>query len=103
MLGSNGKLRVRVGLSGQIHQEPYPRLGDLVDEIGPIGHWNLYDAKRQPDLPRSQEVLAVIKRHPERKDRQPAWPVATLAAGWQAFPSGAELGSVWLREGFWQG
>jgi hypothetical protein len=56
-----------VGLSGQIHQAPYPRLGDLVDEIGPVGHWNLYDAKRQPELPRSQEVLAVIAQHPEKK------------------------------------
>lgn len=67
VLGGNNSSEVRVGLSGQIHQEPYPRLGDLVDEIGPIGHWNLYDAKRQPDLPRSQEVLAVIKQHPEKK------------------------------------
>jgi hypothetical protein len=67
VLGGNNSSEVRVGLSGQIHQEPYPRLGDLVDEIGPIGHWNLHDAKRHPDLPRSKEVLAVIKRHPEKK------------------------------------
>jgi hypothetical protein len=67
VLGGNNSSEVRVGLSGQIHQAPYPRLGDLVDEIGPVGHWNLYDAKRQPELPRSQEVLAVIAQHPEKK------------------------------------
>lgn len=67
VLGGNNSSEVRVGLSGQIHQNPYPRLGDLVDEIGPIGHWNLHDAKRQPELPRSKDVLAVIERHPEKK------------------------------------
>ncbi len=67
VLGGNNSSETRVGLSGLIHQQPYPRLGDLVDEIGPIGHWNLHDAKLQPDLPRSQEVLAVIARHPEKK------------------------------------
>ena len=67
VLGGNNSSEVRVGLSGLIHQELYPRLGDLVDEIGPIGHWNLYDAKRKPDLPRSRAVLSVIERHPEKK------------------------------------
>lgn len=67
VLGGNNSSEVRVGLSGLIHQEPYPRLGDLVDEIGPIGHWNLWEAKRDPDSPRSKRILAVIEEHPEKK------------------------------------
>lgn len=67
VLGGNNSSEVRVGLSGLVHQEPYPRLGDLVDEIGPIGHWNLYEAKRAPDLPRSKQVLATIETFPEKK------------------------------------
>jgi len=67
VLGGNNSSEVRVGLSGLIHMPPYPRLGDLVDEIGPIGHWPLYEAKRAPDLPRSKRILAVIEKHPEKK------------------------------------
>jgi len=66
VLGGNNSSEVRVGLSGQIHQHPYPNLGDLVDEIGPIGHWNLHDAKQAPAAPRSKHVLAVIDAHPEK-------------------------------------
>jgi len=66
VLGGNNSSEVRVGLSGLIHQPPYPRLGDLVDELGPVGHWNLYQAKQAPHLPRSREVLDVIERHPEK-------------------------------------
>lgn len=67
VLGGNNSSEVRVGLSGLIHQEPYPRLGDLVDEIGPIGHWNLWEAKREPESPRSKRILEVIEAHPEKK------------------------------------
>jgi len=67
VLGGNNSSEVRVGLSGLIHQQPYPRLGDLVDEIGPIGHWNLWEAKRDPDSSRSKRILAVIEQHPEKK------------------------------------
>ena len=67
VLGGNNSSEVRVGLSGLIHQEPYPRLGDLVDEIGPVGHWNLWEARRDPDSPRSKRILAVIEKHPEKK------------------------------------
>lgn len=66
VLGGNNSSEVRVGLSGQIRQPPYPRLGELVDELGPVGHWNLVDAKRNPDLPRSKEVLEIIARNPEK-------------------------------------
>jgi len=67
VLGGNNSSEVRVGLSGLIHQEPYPKLGNLVDEIGPVGHWNLWEAKRQPDSPRSRRILAIIESHPEKK------------------------------------
>ncbi len=66
VLGGNNSSEVRVGLSGLIHQPPYPRLGDLLEEWGPVGHWSLYQAKQAPDLPRSREVLAIIARHPEK-------------------------------------
>ena len=67
VLGGNNSSEVRVGLSGLIHQKPYPRLGDLVDEIGPIGYWNLHQAKQAPQLPRSQEVIALVDKEPRRK------------------------------------
>jgi hypothetical protein len=67
VLGGNNSSEVRVGLSGLIHQQPYPRLGDLVDEWGPVGHWSLYQAKQSPELPRSKEVMAIIEQHPEKK------------------------------------
>lgn len=67
LLGGNNSSEVRVGLSGRIHKDPYPRLGDLVDEIGPVGHWNRQDAIDNPDLPRSREVLAIIEKHPEKR------------------------------------
>lgn len=68
VLGGNNSSEVRVGLSGLIHQQPYPRLGDLVDEIGPIGHWNIWEAKRDPDSPRSKRIMAVIEKNPEKKE-----------------------------------
>lgn len=68
VLGGNNSSEVRVGLSGLIRQKPYVNLGNLVDEIDPVGHWTLWDAKKAPHLPRSQEVLAIIKEHPEKKE-----------------------------------
>ena len=68
VLGGNNSSESRVGLSGLIHQQPYPRLGDLVDEIGPIGYWNLHDAALAPESPRSREVLAAMASHPEKKE-----------------------------------
>lgn len=66
VLGGNNSSEVRVGLSGQVHQQPYPRLGELVDEIGPIGYWNYHDAKLDPQTPRSREVLEAVKRDPRK-------------------------------------
>jgi hypothetical protein len=67
VLGGNNSSEVRVGLSGLIHQLPYPRLGDVLEEWGPVGHWSLYQAKQAPELPRSKEVLAIIEKNPEKK------------------------------------
>lgn len=67
VLGGNNSSEVRVGLSGLIHQKPYPNLGNLVDEIGPVGHWNLWEANRAPDSPRSKRIFDIIKKHPEKK------------------------------------
>jgi len=67
VLGGNNSSEVRVGLSGLIHQQPYPKLGDLVDEIGSTGHWTLWEANRDPDSPRSRKILQEIAEHPEKK------------------------------------
>ncbi len=66
LLGGNNSSEVRVGLSGKIHQEPYSRLGDLIDEIGPIGYWNNREAQADPDTPRSRRILEAIKNDPRK-------------------------------------
>jgi hypothetical protein len=65
--GGNNSSEVRVGLSGLIFQDPYPKLGMLVDEIGPVGHWTLWEAERGPDSDRSRRILGIIKNNPEKK------------------------------------
>jgi hypothetical protein len=66
VLGGNNSSEVRVGLSGLIHQAPYTRLGDLVDEIGPVGHWNVWEANRDPDSLRSLRIREIIAENPEK-------------------------------------
>ncbi len=67
VLGGNNSTEVRVGLSGLIHQMPFPRLGNLLEELGPVGYWSLQQAKKSPDLTRSQEVIALFKKEPQRR------------------------------------
>ena len=67
VLGGNNSSEVRVGLSGLIYKEPYPKLGRLVDEIGSTGHWTLYEANLDPSSPRSKHILEVIANNPEKK------------------------------------
>jgi FAD dependent oxidoreductase/Carbohydrate esterase, sialic acid-specific acetylesterase len=67
VLGGNNSSEVRVGLSGLIHQKPFSRLGNLVEEIGPTGHWSIHQAKEAPALPRSKEVMSTVEAHPEKK------------------------------------
>ena len=66
LLGGNNSSEVRVGLSGLIRHQPYPQLGNLVDEISPVGHWTIWDAKKFPEWPRSSEVLRTVAKHPEK-------------------------------------
>ena len=67
VLGGNNSSEVRVGLSGLIHQKPYPRLGNLLEELGPTGYWNLQQAKKTPELPRSQQVIELFAQEPQRR------------------------------------
>ena len=68
VLGGNNSSEVRVGLSGLIYQKPYINLGSLVDEIGGVGHWTLWEAQQDPNTVRSQKILEIIKNNPEKKE-----------------------------------
>ncbi len=59
VLGGNNSSEVRVGLSGKINLPPYPALGNLVEEMSPVGYYHFLEAKRHPDLPESQRILAL--------------------------------------------
>lgn len=67
VLGGNNSSEVRVGLSGLIRQQPYPQLGNLVDEIGSVGHWNIWEAKQEPGSPRSRSIMEIVEKFPEKK------------------------------------
>ena len=66
VLGGNNSSEIRVGLSGKIFQDPYPKLGLLMDELAGFGYHNRSEARSNPDAPRSQRILAELKSHPER-------------------------------------
>lgn len=59
VLGGNNSSEVRVGLSGKIDQQPYPKLGTVVREIAPIGYYDFLEARRHPDRPESKKILAL--------------------------------------------
>ena len=59
VLGGNNSSEVRVGLSGQINQPPYPALGDLVKEIAPVGYYDFLEARKHPERPESKRILAL--------------------------------------------
>jgi hypothetical protein len=67
VLGGNNSSEVRVGLSGLIHQKPYSNIGNLVDEISPVGHWTFWDAQKNPDTERSKKILEVVAKDSIRK------------------------------------
>ena len=64
VLGGNNSSEVRVGLSGEKCQPPYPALGNVVEEVGPIGHHHFRKADQDPDSPESRRILAMdpVKR-----------------------------------------
>jgi len=66
VLGGNNSSEVRVGLSGLIAQEPYTKLGGLMDELGGVGYWTEYEARQNPDADRSKRILDTIRQHPEK-------------------------------------
>ncbi|PHN08181.1 FAD-dependent oxidoreductase [Flavilitoribacter nigricans] len=68
VLGGNNSSEVRVGLSGLIYQKPYVNLGSLVDEIGGVGHWTLWEAQQDSNSVRSQKILDIIRNNPEKKE-----------------------------------
>ena len=67
VLGGNNSSEVRVGLSGLIMQQPYPNLGNLMDELGGVGHWNIREAQWNPDSLRSKQIMEIIEKHPEKE------------------------------------
>ncbi len=66
VLGGNNSSEVRVGLSGLIRQQPYPHLGELMDELGGVGFWTNYEAQQDTASPRSQRILTILREHPEK-------------------------------------
>lgn len=66
VLGGNNSSEVRVGLSGLISQQPYPNLGNLLDELGGVGFWNNWEAEQDSTTVRSQQIKNILKKHPEK-------------------------------------
>jgi len=66
VLGGNNSSEIRVGLSGRIFQEPYPKLGSLLDELSGVGFWNNVEANEDPGSERSRIIKAVLAEHPEK-------------------------------------
>lgn len=67
VLGGNNSSEVRVGLSGLIMQEPYPNLGNLMDELGGVGYWTRREALKDPNSERSKQIMEILEKHPEKK------------------------------------
>lgn len=66
VLGGNNSSEVRVGLSGLISQKPYNNLGNLLDELGGVGHWTKHEATVNPNNERSRQIMAVLAKYPEK-------------------------------------
>lgn len=67
VLGGNNSSEIRVGLSGLIAQQPYSNLGRLIDELGPVGHWNNWEAERDSSSVRSRQIMKILQQYPEKK------------------------------------
>ncbi len=57
VLGGNNSTEIRVGISGWVNMPPYPRLGDVVDEIGPRRGGNAEEPSRYQDARKMNAVL----------------------------------------------
>lgn len=68
VLGGNNSSEVRVGLSGLIIQNKYPEIGKIVNEIGPVGHWNFYEAKQNPETPENKEIIKILSENPDKME-----------------------------------
>ncbi|MEG1634628.1 MAG: FAD-dependent oxidoreductase, partial [Rikenellaceae bacterium] len=68
VLGGNNSSEVRVGLSGLVMQKPYPNLGNLLDELGGVGFWNIREAEKDPSSERSKQIMAIVEKHPEKRE-----------------------------------
>ena len=66
VLGGNNSSEVRVGLSGLIMQKPYTNLGNLMDELGGVGHWTRHEARKFPEMERSKQIQKILQKHPEK-------------------------------------
>ncbi|MCF6358776.1 MAG: FAD-dependent oxidoreductase [Draconibacterium sp.] len=58
VLGGNNSSEVRVHLGARINQEPYPALGNLVNEIGPLRGGNAQPGEYYEDVKKLSAVLA---------------------------------------------
>lgn len=66
VLGGCNSSEVRVGLGGSVHTEPYPRLGNVVAEIGPVlGGPGTYPAETYEDVRKEN----VFRLHPSSQYR----------------------------------
>jgi hypothetical protein len=63
VLGGNNSSEVRVHLNGNINQEPYPALGNLVREIGPRRQGNARPAQNYEDQKKLDVVAAEENLH----------------------------------------
>jgi hypothetical protein len=66
VLGGNNSSEVRVGVSGGTRLGPYPILGEVVEEIRPLGYWVFRRAEKTPNDPASARIVDILVKHPER-------------------------------------
>ncbi len=65
VLGGNNSSEIRVHLGGRINLEPYPALGNLVNEIGPVKGGNaqpasFYEDQKKTDAVRAEKNISLF-------------------------------------------
>jgi hypothetical protein len=66
VLGGNNSSEVRVGVSGGTRLGTYPVLGEVVEELRPLGYWVLRRAERDPQSVENARLLEIFTKHPEK-------------------------------------